>query len=605
MQKPIIAALILFTFAGCGANRPPLVKDQPAAIPPRSTSPFSTPCSAKAPTAKIFVAPDGDDTNPGTQEKPFQTIQKAQEQIREQRRQQAITVFLRGGTYPIAKPIEFTTADSGPEKSAVIYRAFDQESVILSGGAAITGWEKLKNGLYKASVGDRTFRQLYINGKRAIRARTPNVDQYLQLKNWDTKHKVINIKPEDGKNITDAKNIEIVIQRDWNQSRLRIEKVNPKPNEAAIVPQSPERDRAFKQEYPFKDDNQPYHLENAMAFLDAPGEWYLDHDKGAVFYQPRRGETIENLQAIAPQIETLIKVEGTKDAPAQNLAFCGLTFHHTTWLAPNDQGYVGTQAGIPFDSDPATAAIGIKYAQNITFERNVFQHLGGMGLLLSNGTRDVVVNANVMTDIADNAVSIGIPVDDTQDPQEQVRNHRISNNYITKIGQDYFGSVGIFAGYAAGLRIEHNELTDLPYTAISVGWGWTDQDSSLRDNLIQSNYIHGAMKLLFDGGAIYTLSKQPGTVISHNYIQDLVPSAWVPEGPERKWLSGIYLDQGSSFMRLQDNVIINVPTKITEQSVAPPAKNNQLINNDRDLPRVKALSGIQAAYRDIKRKVIP
>jgi hypothetical protein len=603
MKKITIAMLTLVTFAGCGANQ--------AAIDPPSSQ-IITPCSDNAPTAQIFVAPDGQDTNPGTQENPLKTIGKAQESARERRSGQNVTIFLRSGTYLLDKPLEFTSQDGGRDKFSVIYRAFAQEPVTLSGGQAITGWQRLKNGHYKASVNHQNFRQLYVNGKRAIRARTPNGDHYFQLKNWDAKNQVINVESEDFRKIPDTKNVEMVIQRNWNQSRLRLEPVGPPTNERmkadhwvpAVIPRSPERERTFNQEYPFKDDNQPYHLENAMSFLDAPGEWYLDYEQDELFYQPRRGETVEHMQAIAPQVETLINIQGAKDAPVQNLAFCGLSFQHTTWLAPNDQGYVGAQAGMAYDNESASSAIVVQYANHITFERNVFQHLGGGGLRLANGTRDAVVNANVMMDIADNAISIGIPVEDTKDPQEQVRNHRISNNYIAQIGQDYFGSVGIFAGYASGLRIEHNELTDLPYTAISVGWGWSDQDSSLRDNLIQSNHIHHAMQMLFDGGAIYTLSKQPGTVIARNYIHDLVPSKWVPEGPKREWLSGIYLDQGSSFMRVQDNVIVNVPTKITEQWVAPPAKDNTLINNDQELSDVKLSSGIQADYRDIQPKVI-
>jgi Right handed beta helix region len=605
MKKITIAALTLSTCVIGGSNPPPIA--QPL------VSQSSTTCSDQAPTDRIFVALDGDDRHPGTQEKPLKTIHQAQKMARERRSGQNITVFLRGGTYPIAKAIEFTPQDSGAGKFSVIYRAFAAEPVILSGGQTIKGWERLENGLYKAAVNGSNFRQLYVNGKRAVRARTPNQNQYFKLKSWDVKNQAIKVKSADSRHIPDTKTVEMVIQRAWNQSRLRIDRVDPQTGPTPIAAdrssnimlRSPERERAFNQEFPFKDDNQPYHLENAMVFLDAPGEWYLDHAKGEVFYQPRVGESVAQMQAIAPQIETLINIQGSKASPVQNLAFCELAFQHTTWLVPNDQGYVGTQAGIAYDDQSASSAIGVQYAHHITFERNRFQHLGGMGLRLANGTRDVVVNANVLTDIADNAVSIGVPIDDNPDPQEQVSNHRISNNYIAQIGQDYFGSVGIFAGYASGLRIEHNELTDLPYSAISIGWGWTDRDTSLRNNLIQSNHIYGVMNLLFDGGAIYTLSKQPGTVISRNYIHDLVPSAWLPKGPESEWLSGIYLDQGSSFMRVQDNVIVNVPIKITEQSVAPPAQNNTLTNNDQDLTDVKTFSGIQANYRDIKRKLTP
>jgi Right handed beta helix region len=515
-------------------------------------------------------------------------------------------VYLRGGVYQLDRPLEFTPRES---QRSVIYRAFEREKPIISGGVAITNWEPTSDGLYKAQyIGDRSFRQLYVNGQRVVRARTPNVGKYLQLNTWDEKNQTIvvpatdlsrnNLKPDD------LKDAEMVIQRDWNQSRLRIEQVKlqgkTQGKTVAIQPKSPERSRAFKQEFPYKNDRRPYHLENARRFLDAPGEWYLDREAGEVYYKPRPGEDMRAVSVIAPQLPTLINIQGRKEEPVQNLAFCGLTFQHSTWLEPDRQGYVGTQAGIPYDSDPATSAIGMTYAKNITFERSRFQHLGGMGISLSTGTHDVDVNANVFTDISDNAVSIGIPVGDTQDVQDQIHHVLVRNNYITNIGQDYFGSVGIFAAYASNLTIAHNELTNLPYTAISLGWGWSDADSSLRDNTIEANYIHGVMRLLFDGGAIYTLSKQPGTVISRNYITDMVPAAGVPAGPEQKWLSGIYLDQGSSLMRLEDNVILNVPTKITQQSVAPPAKDNTLINNDADLALVKSRSGIEAAYRDIK-----
>jgi Right handed beta helix region len=600
MRSRIVAGLGItggwgIAFMGCGLN-PTQAKVSPPIGPT-----ICAQIQKQTPTNSIYVAPDGDDNNPGTQKKPFKTLYKAQEKSFSNPSTSDVTVYLRGGVHQLDRPLEFSPRES---TRSVIYRAFEREQPIVSGGEVIQDWQPMKNGLYKANVGDRQFRQLYVNDQRAIRARTPNAGKYLQLNTWDLKTETIVVPasdlPKNKLKPSDLKDAEMVIQRDWNQSRLRIEQVKTQGETVAIQPKSPERSRAFKQEFPYKNDQRPYHLENALPFLDAPGEWYLDHQQGEVFYKPRLGEDMAKVTVVAPRLPTLVNIQGRKDQPVQNLAFCGLTFQHSTWLEPNQQGYVGTQAGIPYDSDPATAAIVTTYAKNITFERNRFLHLGGMGISLSIGTHVVDVNANVFTDISDNAVSIGIPINDTQDPPDQIHHVRVRNNYITQIGQDYFGSVGIFAAYASNLTIAHNELTNLPYTAISLGWGWSDADSSLRDNTIEANHIHGVMRLLFDGGAIYTLSKQPGTVISRNYITDMVPAAGVPAGPEQKWLSGIYLDQGSSQMRLEDNVILNVPTKITQQSVAPPAKDNTLINNDADLALVKSRSGIEAAYRDIK-----
>ncbi|MBE9028311.1 right-handed parallel beta-helix repeat-containing protein [filamentous cyanobacterium LEGE 11480] len=602
MGKPILLGLMLASFAGCSLPLP--TEPSTATAAPKLAHPLPTACQRNAPTDQIFMAPDGDDQAPGTQAQPIRTFQQAQKMVRDRRSamSQNLTVYLRGGTYQLEQPLQFTPADGGRDRFHVIYRAFAQERPVISGGLPVKGWRAVGRGLYRAPVGKTVFRQFYVNGQPATRARTPNVGQYLRLKKWHPEDQSIHVKTDDLPPPNVLSNAEMVIQRAWNQSRLRIASTQSQGQETKIIAQAPERDRAFKQEFPYKDDNQAYHLENALPLLDAPGEWFLDTQQQAVFYKPRLGESIKTISAIAPQLETLIKVEGTTEVSVQNLAFCHLDFQHTTWFEPNQQGYVGTQAGIPFDSKPATSAIVMRYARQIDFENNVLQNLGGMGLLLANGTQKITVNANLIKNIADNGISIGIPVVDTNAPRERVSGHIIANNYITQIGLDYFGAAGIFAGYASGLRIEHNELTQLPYSAISVGWGWTDKDTSLKNNLIRYNHIHRVSQLLFDSGAIYTLSKQPGTVISHNYIHDMGASEWVPDGPGKQWLSGVYLDQGSSFIRVEHNVIRNVPLPITEQSVKPPAKHNQIRHNQGDSVMVKSRSGIQWRYRRIKRK---
>ncbi len=104
------------------------------------------------------------------------------------------------------------------------------------------------------------------------------------------------------------------------------------------------------------------------------------------------------------------------------------------------------------------------------------------------------------------------------DSSHVCRRNLIKNNLITKVGRDYHSSVGMFAGYTEGLVIENNELADMPYTGISVGWGWTSEKTPLKNNLIRRNRIHNIMNLLADGAGIYTVSKQPGTTIVENYV---------------------------------------------------------------------------------------
>lgn len=603
MGRAVGVSLVLFGFTGC---QWPFPTQRSTAVESALPQPVPTLCNSDPDAAQssevLFVSPDGSDAALGTIAQPLRTLARVQQMVRDRQAEQptAITVYLRGGTYRLQQPLQFDTRDVAGDLP-VIYRAFQTERPIISGGRLITGWQALGQGVYRAPAGKQPFRQFYVNGRPGIRARTPNLDQYQRLKRWDTTQRQVIVHTQDLPAVSFPSNAEMVIQRAWNQSRLRIANVQMKGDEAAIVAQSPERDRAFEQAFPYKDANQAYHWENAREFLDAPGEWFYDAPQQQVYYKLRPGETVEQIEAIAPQLETLMTIQGEANQPVKQLAFCGMTFQHTTWYAPNQSGYIGTQAGIPHESEPAAAAIVVRYARQIHLERNHLENLGGMGLLLSQGTQNTVVNANVFRAIADNAISVGIPIVDTNNPADRIADHIISNNYITQVGTDYFGSVGIFASYASGLRIEHNEITQLPYSGISVGWGWTDQQTSLGNNLIRYNHIHRVSQLLFDSGAIYTLSKQPGTVISHNYIHDIMPSPWVPTGPAKNWLSGIYLDQGSSLMRVEDNVIRNVPLLITQQqAVTPPAQDNQLRNNQSNSFIIRTRSGIQPMYRSIK-----
>jgi parallel beta-helix repeat protein len=168
----------------------------------------------------------------------------------------------------------------------------------------------------------------------------------------------------------------------------------------------------------------------------------------------------------------------------------------------------------------------------------------------------------------------------------------IKNNFITRVGRDYHSSVGIFAGYTEGLVIENNELVDMPYTGISIGWGWTLEAPPLKNNIIRRNRIHNVMNLLADGAGIYTLSKQPGTRIVENYISNITRSPWAGDFP----ISGIYLDERSSLITLNNNLLENVPVGIDLHQ----AEYNTVINN---MASYQGREG--SSYNDFIRKDFP
>lgn len=601
-------------------------------------------------TLAYYVSPKGDDTNPGTQAHPFRTIEQARLAVQKYNQNMAgdIVVYLRGGEYRLNSPILFDHTDSGTHGHNVVYKAYPGEEAILTGGQRITGWEPVADGIYKARVGSLRFRQLYVNGRRAIRARTPNQGAYYRLLYWDESVRKVVVTTPDPIPWADLSDVEVVIQKHWNVNVLRVASASPAKGWAAcvpstvqayepgqrswsasarawlyclkevadyqvrgrvsLVPAEPERTRAFRQTAPPAESGQAYHLENAYEFLDAPGEWNLNSNSGEVYYKPRPGEDIHHSVVIAPRVETLLKVQGMLDAPVHDLAFEGLTFEYTTWLLPNREGFIGDAAGISFtepqpSSDESILYIGgrlpagvhLEGVRNVSFELNIFRHMGGAGITLYSAGEDVQFVGNRLSDISGNGISVDFNLEgNPTDTRRLCRRIAIRNNMIERVAQDYYGSVGIHVGYAEEAKIEHNEVRDLPYTGISVGWGWTLNPTTLHDNAIRFNHVHQVMNLLDDGGGIYTMSRQPGTRISENYIHDVVRSPWAGRWP----VAAIYLDNGSDLIRIEKNVLKNVEMKIFLQSGGTPAgSKNVLTNNDWVSQEVVDESGLEPGYK--------
>jgi len=338
----------------------------------------------------------------------------------------------------------------------------------------------------------------------------------------------------------------------------------------------PDRTKAFSSHNYLRKKGQSYYLENAFEFLDAEGEWYLRVASNEVFYKPRAGEDRSTIVAVAPKLVQLIRLQGTPDAPIKSIEFHGIIFEHSTWLEPSEEGFASGQADNVFKGIERNyqipGAIHVQNAEHIRFEGDVFRNLGATAVVFWSGVHDSAFIGNTFQNISASAISIGMDLEVHPPDSSQVCRHNvIKNNLITKVGRDYHSSVGIFAGYTEGLVIENNELANMPYTGISVGWGHTLEETPLKDNLIKQNRIHNVMSLLADGAGIYTVSRQPGTTIAENYVFDIVRSPWAGEFP----ISGIYLDDYSSLITLTNNLLQNVPVGIDLHR----AEYNTVINN--------------------------
>jgi len=497
-------------------------------------------------------------------------------------------IWLHGGRYELEESWQLDARDNGTS-----YRAFGDGPPVLSGGRRITGWVEVLPGVYRAPVASLSFRQLYIDGARAVRAREPDSGTF-RLVRWDAANRQVVVNADEAKAWQDLPSVEMHIEKCRDQDILRVASIAVSGSQAVITPQEPERTLAFGA-MPTNREQLPYHFENALELMDEPGEWYLDQKAGHLYYYAHRGQNMDLAVVIAPAVETLLVIGGTSSEPVRDLSFRGITFEHSSWLRPSDSGFVGIQGG-HYQDGQVPGAVQVEFARDVTFERNTLRHLGGSALVMQRGVRDSVVVGNAVWDVSGNGIAIDMKSQLSAIESEWSQGVVVSNNYIAEVGQDYAGSVGIYAGYVREAVIEHNDVRSLPSAGISLGWGRTLDTTPLQGNLVAHNRIQNVMTGLCGGAGIYTLSSQPETRIVANYIHDIDPSPWTGDGP----IAGVFLDEGSDHLTVQGNVIVNVPIKVHFHSnVALTGKHNTVSNNDGYIASVVDQAGLQAEYKGI------
>ncbi len=515
----------------------------------------------------FFVASGGNDANPGTAEKPFATVARAKAALRQRIAaglKADLTVVIRAGTYELAEPLVFGPADSGTDKCAITYAASPGETVVLSGGRKIGPWKQAEGNIWTTSVPDVRqrkwcFRNLFVNGRRAVRARTPNVTKTtdcLQLTaaalSKDLKKFTVTLPPGLAGNWRNQTDIELMIAGNWAINRKRVESIDTKTGTVVLAP--PHQSGAY---YILPKTGRWFHVENARELLDEPGQWYLDRQTGVLSYCPRPDEDMASAKAVAPVLVRLVEVRGTAERPVRNLHFKGISFKHTDWKLPAD-GYMGIQAchyqSKQTGSGRIPAAVHCTFARQLSVKDGSLARLGGCGIELTDGCSDCVVEGNHVFDISGNGINVGGANNEDTVP----KNNRIANNHVHACGIEYYGAIGIWVGLAQRAILSHNLVHDLPYSGISVGWQWNPNPTACRENTVEYNHVYDVMNRLCDGGCIYTLGLQPGTVIRCNHLHDVHRSALAQGAPN----NGMFIDQGSKGYLFERNVIYNTAAQL-------------------------------------------
>ncbi|MGC1273171.1 MAG: right-handed parallel beta-helix repeat-containing protein [Planctomycetaceae bacterium] len=529
--------------------------------------------SAPASAVEFGVARDGDDRGPGTVDEPFATLQRAQREVREAMKhgpREPVTVFIRGGTYRLAEPLLFGIDDGGTPQHAVVWKAAPGERVVVSGGRPIAGWVARPDGLWQAPaprIEGRPwhFRELFVDGQRRTRSRHPSGGVLrVQKAGPDRRHSFVT-NPNSFPPLTPGADVELVFLHDWSLSRIPVHSADP--SVGGITLAHPVGAQAEQFAIDNFEPHPRFFLENDPAFLDTPGEWMLHESSGQVLYLPMRGESIDSVEIIAPLSNGLVVVRGddASGTPVRNLHFVGIEFEHSAWPLPAG-GYAGIQAGFyevrtPTRASrspvPATAAISWRIAESCSVMDATLRHVGGSGIEFGSRCNSCAIVRTVVRDVSVNGIVIGesdMRLVGGQPwwqaaPGQVATGNFVEDCLIERCGEQFYGGVGIWVGITAATTIHHNVVRDMTYTGISIGWKWDATPTPARENRMAHNHIHDVMKLLSDGGGIYTLGAQPGTVIARNLIHS------IPAGVGRAESDGIFFDQGTTGFTVEGNTI--------------------------------------------------
>lgn len=564
----------------------------------------------------VHVAPAGDDRNPGTRAKPVRSLERAQALVRASNGKGDVTVLLADGTYRLTKPLIFRRADGGLNGKTVEWRAAEGAKPVISSGIEVGGFalHDEKERIYVAATPKGLdTRQIWVNGTVAERP-------WIELRASDVKFgptgfEIVNPKYAWIGKLARPDRLELEATGFFTDRYSPVKSISG----TTVTMQQPAWDNnswgydtVTKPIFP--DDSRLF-LVNALEFIGKTNDWHaryhqwvIEPEAGKLYLRAGIDEDIKDLKVVVPTLETLVSISGTPAAPVERLTFRGLTFAHTSWMGPSKPtGYANQQSGaylsdvspirpkdawdtcgwgcVEFESmrlkwHQMPAAVQVSAARDIAFEGNHFTQLGQIALGIGNepvahltgiglATSNIRVSRNRFSILSGGAIMAGGVRTDAHhptDPNLINRNLVIEDNRVVTVSQDYKDNAAILTTYVDGATIRHNDISDAPYDAIAVGWGWGYNDAggnpnydekqkgyvhnpkfttptTLRNTLVEGNRIHGVKLWYEDGGAIYNLSANPNSIIRNNHIFDISNRI------------GIYLDEGSKHFTVTGNVV--------------------------------------------------
>ena len=547
----------------------------------------------------IFVAPTGNDTADGSKEHPLRTPHAALKLAREWRRtadprtEGGITIHFEAGRYTLDRALYLRPEDSGTKLSPTTLRAAEgaEGKVFIVGSLPLKTWTREGN-LWVTDAPKEHGRPIYARqlwgfGGKIHRANLFGEGKMERMIAFDKESRTITIPKPTLEGLDQAEGVEMLVHQRWATAILRIKEMRYEGDKAVVSFLEPESYLEFAHPWPQpvigeERGNSSYTLLNARAMLDTDYEWWQDGATGKIYLYGSDPAINPNTTTVyIPTEERLMTIEGAPKKAVEHIRFHGLTFADTAWNRPSEEGHVTLQGGFPFidgyklyekEGFPwdrglenqawlvrPDAAVSVRNARHIRFEQCSFVALGATGLDLATNVHHSEVIGCTFRNIGGTALLAGsfgegptevhIPYNLIGEEEGFCSFLTIEGNTITNATREDWGAVGIGCGYVHDVEIVRNTVSQVNYSAIAVGWGWTKHKTGMARNRIAYNTVRDYARQLYDTGGIYTLSNQPKSVIEYNTIY---APADAPYATNYRAFC-IYLDAATDGYTIRDN----------------------------------------------------